>query len=263
MVKNRRAWLDEVVGQIRFVPDRKAVFEELTAHIQDRSDDLASRGYTREEAEARTLLAMGDPIEVGKQLDAVHKPWLGWLWKVSRWLVFLAIAAVAICWFNYGGDPFSAWTGESTFEQQVAWNTEKFGLRYAVESDAQTEWRRYTFRVTDVVRYRDYDKLSFRLVIDGFLPWEECLRLDEMYAVDSLGNRYDNMASMYYNYLPNAYTTRDYLSIATANDRIFFSWEYDGTIECIDPAAEWFELRHERAGQIIVLRVDLPGGEGQ
>lgn len=262
MAKSRREWLDEAVGQIRFVPDRKAVFEELVAHIQDRSDDMVSRGYTREEADDRTLRAMGDPVEVGKQLDAVHKPWLGWLWKVSRWLVFAAVAAAVICWLSYGGNPFSEWTGESTFEQQTAWNAEHHTLLHTTETNAQTKWGRYTFRVTDVVRYEDYDRLLFRLVIDGFLPWEQCLRLDEMYAVDSLGNRYDNLQSMYFSYLPNAYM-QDYLSIGMANDRVFFSWEYTGEIVYIDPAAEWFELRHERAGQNIVLRVDLPGGEGQ
>ncbi len=262
MAKSRRTWLDEAVGQIRFAPDRKAVFEELTAHIQDRSDDLVSRGYTREEADDRTLLAMGDPVEVGKQLDAVHKPWLGWLWKVSRWLVFAAMAAVLICWLSYGGNPFSAWTGESTFERHVKWGTEKYGLMYEAESNARAKWDRYTFRVTDVVMYRDYSKLSFRLVVDGFYPWEDWLMLNEMYAVDSLGNRYDNIGSIYYSYQPNAYM-QDYLSLANAHDRGLFSWEYCGFIETLDPKAEWFELRYERAEEKIVLWVDLPGGEGQ
>ena len=46
---------------------------------------------------------MGDPEAIGKALDQVHKPWLGWLWKVSRWLlIVLAVTVVFTAWFLDG-----------------------------------------------------------------------------------------------------------------------------------------------------------------
>ena len=261
MERPKFKWCRETIEQIRFKPDRDRVWNELMAHIEDRVEDMKTRGYTEEEAEARAVTAMGDPVAVGKQLDAVHKPWLGWLWKISRWLVGLAVAAAILCLLCVGNSNLTAWTGVSEFDREVAWNTEKYGLLYERKSNAQTKWDRYTFRVTDITRYKDSPELSFRLVVSGFLPWEKCLFLNEMYAVDSLGNRYDNIAGMYFSSLPNAYQ-RNYLGLATAIDRGVLSWEYCGNIDTLAPEAEWFELRYEKTGQNIVLRVYLPGGEG-
>ena len=87
-------WCREAIEQIRFKPDRGKVQEELLAHIVDHMEFMVFHGYTEEEAEARAVAAMGNPEEVGKQLDAVHKPWLGWLWIASRVLVMILLFIV-------------------------------------------------------------------------------------------------------------------------------------------------------------------------
>ena len=55
---------------------------------------------------------MGDPEEVGRGMDAVHRPLLGWLWMVSRWgvwmllfLAFLVIGSDDMRWFSQFTDP--------------------------------------------------------------------------------------------------------------------------------------------------------------
>lgn len=84
-------WCREVTEQVRFKPDRNKIWDELMDHIEDRAEDMKCRGYTEEEAESRAVSAMGDPAEVGRQLNAVHKPWLGWLWIVSKVLVIVLL----------------------------------------------------------------------------------------------------------------------------------------------------------------------------
>lgn len=91
MERPKFKWCREVTEQVRFKPDRDKIWDELIAHIEDRTEDMKSRGYTEEEAESRAVAAMGDPAEVGRQLNAVHKPWLGWLWIVSKVLVILTL----------------------------------------------------------------------------------------------------------------------------------------------------------------------------
>lgn len=96
-------WRATVVAQVRFKPDRAAIEQELTAHYEDHVRDLEWLEYPTELAEKRAVEAMGDPEEIGRSLDRVHKPWLGWLWKVSRiLLVVLAITAVCAAWFLDG-----------------------------------------------------------------------------------------------------------------------------------------------------------------
>ena len=92
-------WRDSVVKQVRFRPDRTAVAEELTAHYEDHVKDLERLGYDRSLAESRALDAMGDAEEIGRALDKAHKPWLGWLWLVSKALAVLSLIVVLL----YGG----------------------------------------------------------------------------------------------------------------------------------------------------------------
>ena len=88
-------WVDAVCEQIRFQPDRKAIAAELRVHYEDHVKDLLRLGRSQELAEERALAAMGDAQEVGRALDKVHKPWLGWLWEMSRALAW-ALAALAL-----------------------------------------------------------------------------------------------------------------------------------------------------------------------
>lgn len=86
-------WCDTATRQVRFRPDRGAIQRELTAHYQDHVRDLERVGYDWKLAEQRALAAMGDPEEIGRALDRVHKPWLGWLWIASRAVLILTVMA--------------------------------------------------------------------------------------------------------------------------------------------------------------------------
>ena len=88
-----RAWCRGVAKHIRFRYDRAAVEEELYLHLEESRDDrMEAEGMSQEAAEAEAIAAMGDPVALGKELDQVHGPLLGWTWRLSRWLViWLAI----------------------------------------------------------------------------------------------------------------------------------------------------------------------------
>lgn len=97
---NVSVWLETAVAGIRFKPDRQAVEEELREHIEDKTLDLMRifPGMTEEEAREQALDRMGDPEEIGKELAKIHKPWLGYLWRASKWaLGLLAAAALVVC----------------------------------------------------------------------------------------------------------------------------------------------------------------------
>ena len=81
---NRNEWIEMVLREIRFAPDRRKIRQELLEHMEDRLEEY--------EDEQRVLESMGDPTEVGRELNQQHKPWLGWLWMAS-WAA-LAVTAV-------------------------------------------------------------------------------------------------------------------------------------------------------------------------
>jgi hypothetical protein len=91
-----RSWQATALAQVRFKPDRESIAQELTAHYEDHVQDLERLEYPTELARQRALDAMGDPEIVGKALDRVHQPWLGWLWMVSQVAVTVCLALVLV-----------------------------------------------------------------------------------------------------------------------------------------------------------------------
>lgn len=87
-----RVWVERATQKIRFGPDRKAVSRELTDHIEDIQDRYMAQGLTSYEAEQRAVEDMGNPEAISEELGRLHKPYLGWLWRLSQWV--LGITAV-------------------------------------------------------------------------------------------------------------------------------------------------------------------------
>lgn len=91
------AWLDRAAGAIRFEPDRAAVRAELAAHLEDKAADLRRifPDITPEEARERAVREMGDAEVIGRELARIHRPWLGYLWRISQVLLGLGLALLA------------------------------------------------------------------------------------------------------------------------------------------------------------------------
>ncbi|MBM6911672.1 permease prefix domain 1-containing protein, partial [Oscillibacter valericigenes] len=49
--------------------EREAIRRELDGHMEDHMESLRELGYDEELAEERTIAAMGDPEEVGRELN--------------------------------------------------------------------------------------------------------------------------------------------------------------------------------------------------
>ena len=101
-------WCRETVGYIRFKPDREAVRQELMHHLADKQRVLEAAGVPREAAMERAVAEMGEAEAVGRALDRVHQPWLGWLWMVSRATVFIGLLAVLVAFMS----GFQSWKRE-------------------------------------------------------------------------------------------------------------------------------------------------------
>ena len=89
---SRYKWLTAATSKIHFPPDRKAVQQELSGHIEDLQDHYTTIGLDAEAAEAAALQAMGDPEAIAADLGHIHRPWLGYLWWLSKGLLILAVA---------------------------------------------------------------------------------------------------------------------------------------------------------------------------
>lgn len=71
-------YLQIITTQIRCKQAHSAVREELLAHVEDQKVVFIKAGMDCEEAELAAVKEMGDPVETGIALDAVHRPRMAW-----------------------------------------------------------------------------------------------------------------------------------------------------------------------------------------
>ena len=89
---DRRQYTDRVLTSLRRVTakEREAIRQELDGHMEDHMEALRALGYDEALAEERTIAAMGDPAEVGRELNRQYP---------FRWLVIGRAAMIATLLF--------------------------------------------------------------------------------------------------------------------------------------------------------------------
>lgn len=67
-------FIRNITEQIRCVRAREAVARELSDHILDQAAAYEEQGEEHETAVSRAVHEMGDPVEIGVELDRIHRP---------------------------------------------------------------------------------------------------------------------------------------------------------------------------------------------
>lgn len=67
-------YIEKALEQIRCQKVHEPLKRELEAHIDDQAEAFVSVGLPEAEAEEEAVKTMGDPVEAGVGLDAVHRP---------------------------------------------------------------------------------------------------------------------------------------------------------------------------------------------
>ncbi len=94
-------FLKSVSKEIHFFYDRGKIAKELKDHLYDSICDLMEEGLSEEEAEMQAVKQMGNPKEIGKQLNREHHPVLGYLWLTTTIIVLLwCISLIPSCFYT-------------------------------------------------------------------------------------------------------------------------------------------------------------------
>ncbi|MBQ7801122.1 MAG: hypothetical protein IJ375_02220 [Oscillospiraceae bacterium] len=265
-----KTWCLRAIAQIRFPPDQDAVMAELYAHMLDHYDALMEAGVGREEAERRTLEAMGSPEEIAPQLAAVHHPFWGWLLWGTRIALALILCAAVFCAVPYLRNTFYSgpdWNRYDPYEDTYI--SDEVGVTELVlrtEPDQSAESDGFHLTLTRAAWWHtdfvddsqeDLDTFRFQIRVFNPRPWAGRPEFYEwLWAEDSLGNYYypfylDNavagdpgVTGNCYHSAPFTYTLDMWLSNFCSMD------------------ADWIDIHYDRSGRDIVLRIDLTGGDG-
>ena len=74
----RRDYLELMTGQIRCKKMCPVIAKEVEDHIEDQKQAFMAEGMKEEEAEKAAVEEMGDPVEVGVEMDQIHRPKMPW-----------------------------------------------------------------------------------------------------------------------------------------------------------------------------------------
>lgn len=71
---NNQDFLMAVCGQVRCKQAHRRIISELQHHIDDQTEGFIAEGLSPDEAVAKAVCEMGDPVLVGQQLDREYRP---------------------------------------------------------------------------------------------------------------------------------------------------------------------------------------------
>ena len=272
-MNNKRffSWCREAVSGIKYRPDRDAVYEELYSHFEDRYEVYLAQGFDPQEAEERTLLAMGSASEIAPQLAAIHRPFWGYLLTASRWgLALLAVLTIVLSvhffirndLWNASGLSFCSYDvyADTSYQDE---NQSSVRILH-LEPECSTRTDGYTITVTDAAWWKnthtnreEQENFYVRLSITNPRPWAEKPQgITMLWVEDSLGNRYDDLYAQ-------ADPSQGYLGGSLRRTGLF-TYTYDLYLNnFVSQEAQWIDLRYNRDGRDITLRIDLTGGVSQ
>ena len=189
-------WLDTAVSGIRFHLDRKRVRRELEGHLEDKKADLRRifPDIPEAEAQSRALAAMGDPEELKTALAKVHKPWLGWLWTASRYLLCLVLLVNLLIGYSNSGN----------IEEGSIRGSTSYGTVHRIRGGEKAELGQYTFQITGAacLEYPDRED-ELQVVLRASSPrfWERInprAIVDNVTVVGPDGTRYAADSNKYH-----------------------------------------------------------------
>lgn len=268
-----RRWCVCAVDRIRFRPDRERVRAELYAHLEDRCAAFVEAGLPPAEAEKRALAAMGSAEETARQLGEIHRPFWGYFLRAARVLLVLAaLAALFVLprWIRsqglvlLPGGVDTQWIYSETAREVCGVDytrtfygepkTRAFSDGYRFTLTRAAAWHAEGVTEDGAAVVED----SFYLTVEAFnpRPWaQQSGVLRSFYAVDSLGNVYGAFDRCGYNGKSQTLAGNSYRTgLCVVTWELWLSgYRAQG--------ADWIELRYDRAGRDVRLRVDLRGGD--
>lgn len=137
---DRRNYIEILSEQIRCKKALPLVTEELEDHIEEQKKDFMAEGMTEREAEEAAVREMGDPVEVGVDMDRIHRPKMNFL--LMAFVGIMNLLGIAVLYF----------TNHHIVKNEVLYRPLSVYIFYAVVG----------FAIMTAVCYVDYTRIAYR-----------------------------------------------------------------------------------------------------
>ena len=183
----RDAFIDKVLSHVKFKFDHEAIREELEEHMEDMLEDFKEEGMDSKEAMASAVLHMGDPDEIGEQLNKAHKPLLGTIWLLSKTAAIIMIVITIISVIGSGVNIISNLTDDYDMDKRYYGN-----VLYTVEVGERFKIDDLNIVIDELIYYdKEAIEIRYRMWDDPFsrsISWTFSFNYDCF--TDEDGNKY-------------------------------------------------------------------------
>ena len=257
-----RRWAENAVSRIVFPGDKRKVYEELMAHMEDHRDALMEQGMSERQACEAVEKAMGDPWTVARELAEIHRPFWGYFLRATRIIMVLLLIATLF--------PLDSFMQERLFRNPHfrgwdVYDTQSYGgdtnrtLLHMSDQDSSFETDGYTYTVTKAVVFHEeeYDRTTFQCRIKEFNPRPWATHAETglwFWAEDSNGNYYYSDYETAQDEEPRKQAIYAYVTAEGLLTNTYEFWINNF------PVAEWIKLHYTRDGRDEMLFINLTGG---
>ena len=183
----RDAFIDKVLSHVKFKFDHEAIRAELEEHMEDTLEDFKEEGMDSKEAMASAVLHMGDPDEIGEQLNKAHKPLLGTIWLLSKTAAIIMIVITIISVIGSGVSIISNLTDDYDMDKRYYGN-----VLYTVEVGERFKIDDLNIVIDELIYYdKEAIEIRYRMWDDPFsrsISWTFSFNYDCF--TDEDGNKY-------------------------------------------------------------------------
>lgn len=245
----RTEYVDRVLSVMKNVTskEREAIRAELSAHIEDHICDLLDLDYPETLAEERTMALMGDPEEVGRELDKQYRPTI---WDSLEGIATILLVAVGLQALLGVGILFHA--------------VDAMEARFAPKADRASDYRAEITKETDYRVTVGNDILKVYQVSVGEKRMSNAgdTGVEWRPAAEIMACAYDRVPFGIVS--GNLFT---YLKVADQRGTELDTWgggsgswgaEYDRYYIPIQPGDTYVTLSYDRFGESVELQIPLP-----
>ena len=256
-------WCSQATKKILYRPDREAVYMELYGHLEDRFEAYISEGFSTKVAMEKALASMGEPEPVAVQLGSIHRPWLGYLLRLTN-IVLIPLLCLTVLRFISFSTTLSFQhpnRGDWDYYEDTTHGTGDYALvrDLYLEPEQSVSSDGYTLTLTRAAQWSPAPgalpdnecHFFFQIEVTNPRPWAEFAHIgQDLWAVDSLGNYYYSSHEYAYSYegaiRGNFYHTG------------FFTHTLDMWFDnYVSQDAEWIRICYDRSGRDLLFHIDL------
>ncbi len=260
-------WCEIATCRISFGPDRRKVADELMGHLEDRRDALMAQGMDERTATDQALESMGDAKEIAPQLGALHKPFWGYVLRISKILLIillcLSLNPIRKYVKNLDLDNNVSYRDFAVFDPASYGGDTGRTLHHLSQPELSFSTDGSHFTLTDACVFSnnssDFTQLYIRIQQTTLLPQTEHKEYFTYFRITSFFTARDSLGNEYPCYWDGTGGENPYLLSGGAQTGLF-TYTHECWINNFPAEAEWVDICYERDGRSFSLRVYLTGG---